>query len=1272
MKLRSVLLCLSLLVSPISFAATVEDARVALESGDLETALDQFLAILDESPGNRDALAGAATAAMELGFADMALDLSIRRADAAAAGMDRQAVSAANQDITLIHQQVPAWADERLAAASHYEDEEVAVAEDWQMLTNEGQAALRGGNIDDALAAQESALLIVEETFGPEHWFTISAMRDLGYIYRQAGRGAEADGYYGSALASAEVVLGPEHPQTLEIFGLLAELYVAAGDAEQGIAMTEVVAAGYADSLGPDHAYTVNARLGLVRAINAAARYEDAIAEAIDLCGDIERGWGRFHGQHLSCLEELGSLQMTVGQLTEAEQTHDEIAAIMGPSIPRIEPRVFDNLSRLAEIYRQQGRYDEARGLLSSIIQLALLSGQLESAQTAKSYLGRVFNNTGQLEKALVTTEEVLGFALDNWQSQPLSIYNLLLELGAIYQALGRLAEAEATFEEAFAGLIENYGETHPSTLVATNNLGQIYEAIGLYDEAEPMLEMALDNFEGTLGPAHPDTLRARNNLALLYESQGNFREAEPLYNESLALMLEVHGENYTDTVAVQNNLAFLYMLMEEFEDAAAMFEEVVVRWESLLGPEHPNTLKAVNNLARVYLKMGRLDDAAPRFSRALEARARTLGENHVDTIRSLVDFGDLQRAQGRFAEAATTVRDALERAASTLGEQHPYTFDALNLLIEIEHAGGNLASAIALGELGMDRRSVFFDRMLWTTGQNAREGFIRLHRPELDRYLSLLVESGADDAGRRLIQASLARKGLLLKITSEIQQIATLADDPGLAAIVDELRDAREDLASLTLSGPTPETRGRHAEVLYELEQRVNDLQAELGRASERYRTSIAQVSIDTLETVMPDNTAIVDYLAYTGEDGSNRLVAGLMMKQDGETDYELVDYEDRDAVDRAVIEYRTWIQDDLATDFDIIETGQYAFEVIWAPLAAALEGSEYVYVVPDGSLNILPFTALVDENEEFLIRSKDLHLLTSARDLLPNRFDLAEGDYIIVAGPDYDSEDVLPDDQIRAAEGRRSSAMQLGLRGAGSGLRGLNFSPLPGAEEEGRIINEQVERRNEPNIVYFGKEAQELVLSRMSRPPEILHMATHGFFLEADDTLRKRLLKAQRSVDVHVPPPGDNPLLRAGLAFAGINTNAQFLGDIDTNNDGVLTALEVLDLDLSGTQLVVLSACETGIGEIHEGEGVYGLRRSFQEAGVAEVISSLWEVSDAGTQALMAEFYDRLLDGKPARIALRESQLALMDSPRWGFPYVWSAFMIVGSYESAGFSVN
>ncbi|MBT6458479.1 MAG: CHAT domain-containing protein, partial [Planctomycetaceae bacterium] len=824
---------------------------------------------------------------------------------------------------------------------------------------------------------------------------------------------------------------------------------------------------------------------------------------------------------------------------------------------------------------------------------------------------------------------------------------------------------------QAFEGLMELVGEYHPSTLTALNNLGQVYEETGLYDKAEPILKQALVGYEEILGRGNQQTSRARNNLALLYESQGNFREAEPLYKESLAYLIETQGEDFTDTIAVRNNLAFLYMLMEDFEQSAEMFEQVLEQWMVLFGEDHQATLKALNNLGRIYHRLNRLEEAEQLVLQALDIRRSVLGSEHPDVVRSMVDLGSIYIDEKRLDEADATLSEALALAEKVLGDQHPYTFEALNNLARVKEAQNLLQAAVQLREIGFSRRSGFLDRMLWVTGENAREGYVRLHRPEFNEYLSLLTRLESGEGGKLAIAASLQRKGLLLKVTSEIQQISQLSADPALAEVSDLLKSVRKELAALTLSGPTPETKGRHAQALYDLEQQVNELQGQLGRASVRYRSSIAQIGVDSLAAALPESTVLVDFLTYE-EGDEQKLLAGIAIKEGEEVRYELVRYADRNEIEAAVLEYREIIQDDQADEDEMLELGQIAYEQVWEPIHEAIGDFGYVYLIPDGVLNILPFNALVDLDDEYLIQSVDLHVLTSGRDLLPNGYKLSQGEYVILAGPDYNSDEVVSKDIIKAAEGRRSAALQLGIRGAGGGLRGLNFAPLPGAEKEGRIISDQIVENQAPNEVFFGLEAQEQVLSDINQPPEILHLATHGFFLKADDTLRKRLLKLQRGADLHVPPPGDNPLLRAGLAFAGINANAQFLGDIDTLNDGVLTALEVLDLNLSGTKLVVLSACETGLGEIHEGEGVYGLRRSFQEAGVAEVVSSLWEVSDAGTQALMTDFYDRILSGVPARDALRQTQLEMMDSPEWGYPYIWSAFMIVGSYESAGITVQ
>ena len=1192
----------------------------------------------------------------------------VRRAEAAV-GNDTAAVTRLNDEISAYYSAIPDALIHAVTAAGAIDDDEIRLTVD--ELAGESAAAMAAGDLETAIEMADGALQFVLEVLGEEHWAFTAAMRDLGYLYRLAGDAESADAYYSQALAGATDLLGETHPQTLEIAGLMVELYGAAGAVEDAHALNEAVIAGYSESLGQYHELTLEAVLSSVTLLETAGEIDAATGLAEVVCSEFETSRGRYHPGTVNCLMYLGSLGLSAGDLVAAAGHYEESLARLGASLASIDQMALNAMNQLAEVHRQAGRYNQAADLLSGVIQLAAQIGQTDVSYRARSYLGRVLRDEGELAKAESMLQDVLDYGLANWQDQPLNVYGTMLELGTVFQGRGRLAEAEATFEEAWVNLSSLVGELNPSTLVALNNLGQVYEEAGLYDLAEPALKQVVDDMSESLGEDHPQTSRARSNLALLHESQGNFREAEPLYERSLELLSGRLGQDHSEVIAVRNNLAFLYMMMEQYEQAGQMFESVQEGWIRIFGQDHPSTLKATNNLGRVYMAMGDLPRAEQLVQSALALRGSVLGPEHIDTIRSMIDLGDIYRLQRRLAEADELLTRALALAEQVLSEQHPYTFEALRALARVKEARGMTQAAVDVRELGFNRRNVFLDRMLWVTGENAREGYVRLHREELNEYLALLTRIDPAVGGRLALDASLHRKGLLLKITSEIQQISRIALDPAMSAIAEQLEATRRELAAKTLSGPTVETQGRHAQVLYELEQEVNELQGELGRASVRYRSSIAQVSVDSLVAELADGAALVDYLTYE-VDGVRRLLAGVARRQGDEVLFDLVTWDSLADVDQAVIEYRTFIQDDLADPDELLEVGQETHEIVWAPLADALGESEYVYLIPDGVLNILPFNAIVNEDEEYLIQTHDLHLLTSGRDLLPTEFELARGEYLIVAGPDYDSTEVVSEEALVQAQGRRSAAIKLGIRGVGGGLRGLSFAPLPGAAEEGRIITDQVEGSDEVGSMFFGVQAQEIVLATVPRPPEILHMATHGFFLEADDTLRERLLKAQRSVDVHIPPPGDNPLLRSGLAFAGINNNAQFLGDIDTENDGVLTALEVLGLNLSGTRLVVLSACETGLGEIHEGEGVYGLRRSFQEAGVAEVVSSLWEVSDAGTQALMTDFYERILDGTPAREALRETQLELIDSPLWGYPYVWSAFMIVGSYESAGVTIQ
>ncbi len=1285
-----------------------------LAERDFEAAFERLDAAIDRHPSMAELYAERALLALDLGYAEQAaadLRQAVRLAVAADAPAQAEAYGGVLSEVL---EEPTAWIDEAAASAEALPESEDAfdALEFWDALRQEAMAAAGEGDLQGALDLLEQALTVAEEAFGPDHRLSVESILDLADVAFALNDVSGAEALLMFAAERSRVRPGPGHPWTLDILATLADLFEAAGRTVDALEVTYEALEEATEALGVDDVEVFQLELLVAQRLESLGAYAEGAELLEATCERIADRYGRFHLRTAACVEQYAIL---LGRGGDLDGARDSFVGVLEIRRGVLGPRHADTLRTrldLATLQLQQGAHDEASAELESLAgELPRDSGLRLAVLEAQA---RLKLEIGATDVAEMFAREVLEARMtDLGEAHPLTLDALNL-IGAIHRSAGNLAAAEDVWTAVVAGYRDRYGLEHLATLTAMSNLGVVLEEQGAYDRAEPLLRTAMDVSERMLGPAHPQTLNSMNNLALLYESQGSFSRAEPLYLLPIEVLASTVGESHPRTIAVRNNLAFLYMMEGNYSKAALLFEEVHAAWTSALGTDHPDTLRGLNNLGRAYRSLGRLDDAGERIETALELRRNRLGESHPDVVRSLIDLGLLRQGQDRFVEAEARLSEALELAEAVLGGEHPYTFEALNALADVLQEGGRIDAAIDLRRLGFERRTRFFDRMLWVTSDNAREGYLRLHRGELDRYLQLLPDLAPEDAARELLEVSLQRKGLLLKVTSEIRQIASLGIDPQMARLTRELTDAREELAALTLAGPGDDDPEGHLARIRMLETRVGNLQGELGRASLRYREAIAALSVDDLVPHLPDNGSLVDFLVYERPDGEQALLAGILTRRGGPDAPALavVHYPDMAPITALIQEFRAIIQDVDALDEDVEEVGMDVYEALWRPLAEQLPDNGKVYLVPDGVLNVLPFDALVDEAGRYLLQTTDLHLLSSARDLVPSAVPPATGRFLVFGGPDYDTEDVAGPAVLEEARRRsaarvaliepaepahgatvqltaadaagtrgsraarfeamrglslgdldsRSAAELASLRAASRGLRGLSFSPLPGAELEGELIGRQVATAQQDYRLYTRGSAEEQVLNDLDEPPRVLHLATHGFFLQADEELRRRLLRNERGIDMVEPPPGDNPLLRAGLAFAGVNSNAPFLGELDTRNDGILTALEVLGLDLSGTELAVLSACDTGIGEIHEGEGVYGLRRSFQEAGVRQVITSLWEVSDAGTQALMTAFYERMFEGMPPREAFRAAQLELMDSPRWGYPFIWSAFAMVG----------
>lgn len=1165
--------------------------------------------------------------------------------------------------------------------------------EEWENLYDQSFNYFESEQYEEAIDSATQAAELATEAFGETHPQTILSVYQLASFYLDLGYPEEAASIFQQVVDLATDAFGVGSPEAVMISFSYARSLTMLGDYNlaQGVLETVLADVKQNDTLQSPEGISVMSLLAQI--YQAQGEYDSAEAlfqEAISVCEEI---YGADHIETLINEEYLASVYQSQTRFSEAESLYQKVLlskeTLFGPD----DPETLLVKGSLAELYREMAIYDTAEDLFREAIDqlIAVVGDQDPDVYDLMGKLAQLYQERGKYNQAEELFTKVWEYDRDTLgEDHPNTIidYN---SLAGIYRLKGEYGKAEAAYLDSLDRMTQAFGDKHPETITITNNLALLFENEGLFDKAEPLYKTALNNAKEVLGEEHPTTLALMNNLAALYESQGAFDKSEPLYLEAIQLNEEVYGEDHPNTIAGVNNLGYLYLMRGEYDRAEPLFSRVLTNWRTQLGDHHQRTLKALNNLARVYHQQGKLPEAEDMFDQALAMRKEALGAKHPDVVRSMVDLSSLYITQNQLGKAESLLRDTILLSEEILGETHQYTFEAYNLLADLYELKSEFNQALQTRKTIFERRNTFFERVLWAAGENTRQGYIELHKPEQDRYLALLSKLGTKEAARQALQVSLSRKGLLLKISSEIHRIVQLSNSPTLSQKAKALDSKRKELASLTLSGPVMETPEAFRKKIARLESELYDLQAELSRASMIYQAASSHVNVDEVFKNLEADEVLVDYLTYN--DNGEKIMAVVAQTTQSscylwwkcqKQQIDLIPIGALGYIQQVVSIYRETIQDEMAEEIDLLETGQEAYSTVWRPIKETIGQKKSVYLVPDSVLHLLPFDALVDDDEWYLLQTKDIKVMSSARDLVVAPIPKAEGEFMIMAGPDYDLEDVIKDKKPILL-GRRS-AVTNGIRVASTGLRSLSFEPLEGAElegktikevsdsfvalegaeEEGLQVKELAEKGQGQSIIYLQREAEENKLRGITKAPEKLHIATHGFFLKAEERLKKRLLSLNRGGTMLTPPPGDNPLLRAGLAFAGINANAPFLGEIDTDNDGVLTAMEVLSLNLTGTQLVVLSACETGVGEIHAGEGVYGLRRSFQEAGVKSVVNSLWPVSDEGTRRLMTAFYTHLYEGKEARVALKEAQLSMIDSS-WNNPYYWAAFVLVERRYSA-----
>jgi CHAT domain-containing protein/tetratricopeptide (TPR) repeat protein len=923
-----------------------------------------------------------------------------------------------------------------------------------------------------------------------------------------------------------------------------------------------------------------------------------------------------------------------------------------------------------------------------------------EHAETARAVndLAGVYDSGGDyasarplFERALAIREKVLG---PDHPETVLSLHNL----ASLYESQGDLALALPLCEREVATCEKALGPRHADTARSLNDLASVHHSRGDFASARPLYERALAIREKVLGPQHPDTATSLKDLAGVFDSGGDDASARPLFERALAIREKALGPEHRDTANSLNNLAGLYCSQGDQVSARRLQERALAIVEMTCGLEHRYTALSLNNLAAAYWSQGDYALARPFLERALAVQEKVLGPKHPEMALSLSNLAALFDAQGDYAAARPLYERAVAIREEALGPGHPDTAISLDsLALVMEDLGGGMAAWDLLARAERARR-LQLDHIVPSLTE--REGYVYVAtlarqlenqlglgtalggRAELQAYESLLSWKG--QVGRRLFQSR-------ARLDSELS--------PQQRDVLARLRDCQSRLSALAYGERDREVRMRLMEKL--LEDR-NGLEAALER-SLGSSTKQRALTFEELRASLPEHSAVVDFFAHrvyrpARPDGRGGVDKGFWSEPHIGAWITRVDREEPVHLDlgpAAQIREAThgflqtvvgsgYTPDPAARRGLELEVGQsepgsHLREILWDPIAPHLASATLIFVSPDSFIGTLPFEIMKGQDGSYLVESlrfvymQDVAAIRSTRERMP------ELDSLLCAGGlDFDrrAEWKPPDKGSRAAAAPGAVLMAAPLRGAeGRGDFFRAWAPLPGMKEEASAIgalHEAFWGGQGRRLLLEADEASEERLKREMPRYAVVHLATHGFFQSAglpslwDQALEQtREQRKPRELHEEERLVGNHPGLLSGVVCSGANAVP-----LEGRDDGYLTAEEASWLDLSGVELVVLSACETGLGRPQSGEGLIGLRRALRSAGAKTVVTSLWQVPDRSTSRLMQSFYLNLWVKKMGRLeALHAAQIEMLARNRTehgdGRPWTWGAFVLDGDWR-------
>ncbi|MBK6701963.1 MAG: CHAT domain-containing protein [Saprospiraceae bacterium] len=930
------------------------------------------------------------------------------------------------------------------------------------------------------------------------------------------------------------------------------------------------------------------------------------------------------HPNYSKALMNQAELYIAILEFQKAEEKLLEAIGIRKEVFGKDSDLYLNGISKLAILYRDMGRYDEAEPLYLIVVK------------------GR---------------EKQSG-------NQSIDYASALNNLGNFYWRMGRFSKAEQIHLTALSIRLNKLGINHPDYASSLNNLGLIYVALGEFEKASPYYHESIKIRESKLGKNHPDYATGLMNYAILCKNIGSYKKAEQLHLEAKSILLASEGDKSLNYLKNLSNLAIVYIHDNRITEAKNLLENVTYSLKANLGEEHLEYLIPFHTLTDIYLEEKEYEKASQNYLYLKEKFFKLFGTDNAFYSTTLTNLGITYDRLLQFDLAEKELSEAVEINQKCFGKSSPIYLDSKQNLTLHHWSIGNTKLA---QEFFLEMNTLQFNQIdrakLHLTEKELFEFLttFKLKNDILNTFICSNKDS-FDQLGSVSFNNELYYKGFLLNTIARFKSI--ISQDSSYHTIYSDYCDVHRQLI-IEYSKPLSERRNTKS-----LESESQNIERSLLNLISHEQDYLKLTKFEEVKKNLSPTDAVIEFThfqwSFLNRIDSTIYVAIILKKGDNQPHF--IPLFEEKSLDSLLYTKSDRKSDYVNSLYSLADRGAIAieapkkslFDLIWKPIEKELIGIKTVYYSPSGLLHRINLDAVPISETETLADKYQLIAVNSTRQLvIPDQVKIVNNNAVLYGGILYEQDSILEAKEPLFVNRTRSNVT---FSSIDSTLRGGIWNFLAGSEREVNSIEKTMQSvgvKTNLKKGYFATEASFKNIGVNNTPsPRILHIATHGYFFEDPKSNTKQTVSSSHTESVF--KMSDHPMLRSGLIMAGGNAAWQGKQTMEGREDGILTAYEISQMNLTNTELVVLSACETGLGDIQGNEGVYGLQRAFRIAGAKYLIMSLWQVPDKQTSLLMTTFYKKWLEEKLSiPNAFHAAQKQLRDGGLE--PYYWAGFVLV-----------